>query len=96
MMKKTTLSLVLLLGVAALACRGAAAQTPATNAAAPLKPVKLSDLFEDSVIAKGKGFEVKRSQSRRNLRASRPAPPRRTRESAPSRCPWLSKTSWRT
>ncbi len=67
MMKKTTLSLVLLLGVAALACRGAAAQTPATNAAAPLKPVKLSDLFEDSVIAKGKGFEVKRSQLEEEL-----------------------------
>src|SRR3954470_12587427 len=30
--------------------------------AVPAAPVKSADLFEDKVIAKGKGFEIKRSQ----------------------------------
>ena len=34
-----------------------------TNAAAPAdKPVKATDLFADTIVAKGKGVEVKRSQ----------------------------------
>ena len=43
----------------------AAAATPAlsTNVAVPAKPaVSLSDLFPDTTIVKGKGFEIKRSQ----------------------------------
>jgi peptidyl-prolyl cis-trans isomerase C len=62
-MKPTTISLVLLLGAAAFTTWRASAQAPAaTGAAAPAAPIKPLDLFPDSVIAKGKNVEVKRSQ----------------------------------
>jgi len=63
-MKKMTKLVVLLLAAGTLAARSATADTPApTNGAAAAKPsIKPTDLFGDSVIAKGKGVEIKRSQ----------------------------------
>ncbi len=72
-MKKMTSSLVLLLAAAALAASGAAPEPAAPTSTAPepaaatntapAKPaLKASDLFPDTVVAKGKGLEVKRSR----------------------------------
>jgi parvulin-like peptidyl-prolyl isomerase len=63
-MQRTPTFLVLPLALASLACWQATAQQPAaTNAAAPARHVlKTSDLFPDTVVAKGKGVEIKRSQ----------------------------------
>jgi peptidyl-prolyl cis-trans isomerase C len=69
-MKNTSTSLALLLVAAALAAPRAPAASPAptkaaapTNTAAPARPaLKTTDLFPDTVVAKGKGVEVKRSQ----------------------------------
>src|SRR5438874_1479531 len=55
-MKRTIQSLLLLLAAAFLT------QAQPTNAPASPKPVKVSDLFADVLVAKGKGVEVKRSQ----------------------------------
>jgi parvulin-like peptidyl-prolyl isomerase len=62
-MKRTTLPLVLLLGALTFISWRAPAQAPAaTPPAAPAAPVKPLDLFPDSVIAKGKDVEIKRSE----------------------------------
>src|SRR3954463_9431925 len=64
-MKLLKYALVLLLAVAGLApIAGHSAAAPAAgeNPAAPAKPKGPSDLFGDSVVARGKGFEIKRSQ----------------------------------
>jgi peptidyl-prolyl cis-trans isomerase C len=64
--KKKTPLLVAVLGAISLSLTTSApAQEPAaqTNAAPAAKPApKMSDLFADTVVAKGKGVEVKRSQ----------------------------------
>lgn len=63
-MKRTT-SLLALVCAAALLESGpasAAAAAAATNAPAAPKPLNPADLFPDLVVAKGKGFEIKRSQ----------------------------------
>jgi peptidyl-prolyl cis-trans isomerase C len=61
---KTTLSLALMLGLAAGIAR--AAQTETNQAASanadPAKSDKLAALFEDKVVAKSKSFQIKRSQ----------------------------------
>jgi parvulin-like peptidyl-prolyl isomerase len=59
-MKSATVLLALLLGAATLIPLRASSQAPAatTNAS----PARALDLFPDSVIAKGKGVEVKRTQ----------------------------------
>jgi peptidyl-prolyl cis-trans isomerase C len=56
--------LVLLLGVAVLTTgRVPAAEPASTNAAPAAKPEsKTADLFGNTVVAKGKGFEIKRNQ----------------------------------
>jgi peptidyl-prolyl cis-trans isomerase C len=62
-MKPTTLSLVLALGALTFIPGRALAQAPAAaTTAAPATPAKPSDLFPDTVVAKGKDVEVKRSQ----------------------------------
>jgi len=63
-MSRMNKSLALLAATALWAASPAGAQTAtSTNAPAPAKPAgKAADLFPDSVIAKGKGVEVKRSQ----------------------------------
>jgi peptidyl-prolyl cis-trans isomerase C len=63
-MKKTQKLLALLASIATLAVSSAFAATPgeADAATSPKPPAKLSDLFPDVVVAKGKGVEVKRSQ----------------------------------
>src|SRR5664280_2858032 len=63
-MKRIRTSLVLLLMAAPLDMWGAAPDRPATtNGAAASKPAsRLTELFPDKVIAKGKGVEVNRSQ----------------------------------
>ncbi|HWW00986.1 MAG TPA: peptidylprolyl isomerase [Candidatus Acidoferrum sp.] len=63
-MERITKSLVLIAAAAAWTAWPAAAQSaPATNAPAAAKPaLKAADLFPDSVVAKGKGVEVKRNQ----------------------------------
>ena len=59
---KSKLTLVTLLVVAAQTLCQAASEPPPASAA-PAKPAgKISDLFADPVVAKGKGVEVKRSQ----------------------------------
>jgi peptidyl-prolyl cis-trans isomerase C len=59
-MKRMPKSLVVLLGVTVcLAGTSPAAESTRTNAAAA---AKTPDLFGDPVVAKGKGFEIKRSQ----------------------------------
>jgi parvulin-like peptidyl-prolyl isomerase len=60
-MKKMTKSLVLLLPVALVCARTWAAEDTATTETKP-KGSRAMELFGDSVIAKGKGVEVKRSQ----------------------------------
>jgi peptidyl-prolyl cis-trans isomerase C len=61
-MRKTTSSIVLLCAAASLLAQ----QVPAADtnaAAAPAQPaIKPSELFADTIVAKGKGVEVKRSQ----------------------------------
>jgi peptidyl-prolyl cis-trans isomerase C len=60
MKRKLTLAGLLLAGVQMLC---SAASEPPTTSTAPVKPAgKISDLFPDPVVAKGKGVEVKRSQ----------------------------------
>src|SRR5436309_2800893 len=55
-------SALLLAAVCLLPVAGRSAATPAAdNPATPPKP-KSPDLFADSVVARGKGFEIKRSQ----------------------------------
>ncbi len=63
-MKRLMKRLVLLLAAAALPGWAATPEPAAnTNAAAAAKPAaKVSDLFPDPVIAKGKGLEIKRSE----------------------------------
>ena len=66
-MKVTCASLFLLVLTAFApawnAAGAAAVPVPAPAAAEPAKPaVKLTDLFPDNPVAKGKGFEIKRSQ----------------------------------
>ena len=63
-MQNMTKSLVLLLAVAGLASgRAPAAEPAATNTAPGAKSdAKISDLFSGTIIAKGKGVEVRRSQ----------------------------------
>ena len=68
-MKRMTKSLVPLLAVLSLTTYGvtpdqpASTNAPATNAPVAAKvPAKASDLFGNEVIAKGKGFEIKRGQ----------------------------------
>jgi len=59
--KKSLNSLVVLLAL--FAGRVAAAEPAASGATnAPAKPLTPTDLFGDDLVAKGKGFEVKRSQ----------------------------------
>jgi peptidyl-prolyl cis-trans isomerase C len=87
-MRQTTKSLVLLLAVTGLtAGRVPAAQPAATNAAPAAKSdSKLTDLFGSTVVAKGKGFEIKRGQldedvirAKSQLAANgRPIPPDQT------------------
>jgi peptidyl-prolyl cis-trans isomerase C len=62
-MRKLMKTLSVLLAVAAGSARVALAAAPApTNAPAPARPIlKPSDLFPDTVVAKGKGIEIKRS-----------------------------------
>jgi parvulin-like peptidyl-prolyl isomerase len=61
--QRMTTSLTVLVAAGLLAALRAPAETATTNAAALAKPAsKLSDLFPDTVVAKGKGVEVKRTQ----------------------------------
>jgi len=62
-------SLVPLLAVLSLTTYGVTPDQPAATNTAPTAktPVKPSDLFGNEVIAKGKGFEIKRSQLDDNL-----------------------------
>ncbi len=64
-MKKMSVSLFTLFAVVAFSAERifAAAEPPSTNAVAPAKPASAAaELFPDAVIAKGKGFEIKRSE----------------------------------
>jgi peptidyl-prolyl cis-trans isomerase C len=62
-MKKMKQLFVLLLAGASLTAWSAAAdKPPSTNAPAATPASKSADLFPDTAIAKGKGFEIKRSQ----------------------------------
>jgi len=62
-MRTITKSVALLLSAAALSAWATAADSAQTNAAAPAKPAdKMSQLFGDTVVAKGKGLEIRRSQ----------------------------------
>ena len=63
-MKIATKLVFLLVAAGVVTGRSATADAPPTDkAAAPDKPaIKATDLFGDSVVAKGKGVEVKRSQ----------------------------------
>src|SRR5947209_12401594 len=62
-MKKMTNSFVLLLTMAAFPLWAAEAEAPTQTNAAPAKsPAKGADLFADSIVAKGKGFEITRNQ----------------------------------
>ena len=64
-MIKMSVPPLLLLALAAFPAGGAfaAEQSATTNASAPAKPVSATaELFPDSAVAKGKGFEVKRSE----------------------------------
>lgn len=61
--ERTAKSLLLIATVGSLAAWPATAQTGTSNAnAAPKAEAKAPDLFPDSVVAKGKGVEIKRSQ----------------------------------
>src|SRR5262245_13792 len=58
-----TLILTVMIACPQVMCRAAAADTPTPDERASAKPAaKLSDLFPDTVVAKGKSVEVKRSQ----------------------------------
>src|SRR6516164_6008711 len=59
-MKKTTRTLVALFAMVSFFCASTAPAADADSNAA--KPLNSNELFGDSVIAKGKGFEIKRSQ----------------------------------
>ncbi|SPE56561.1 PpiC-type peptidyl-prolyl cis-trans isomerase [Verrucomicrobia bacterium] len=59
-MKNMRQTFLVLLGAVSLATMAGLAQTASTNATKPGD--KLASLFPDTVLAKGKGFEVKRSQ----------------------------------
>src|SRR5436309_1316391 len=62
-MEKVIKSLVLLLALASLKAPAASpGQTEPTNSPAARKVTNLSDLFADTVVAKGKGLEIKRRQ----------------------------------
>ena len=63
-MIKLFVSPLLLLALAASPAGGvfAAVQSAPTNATAPAKPASAAELFPDSAVAKGKGFEIKRSE----------------------------------
>src|SRR5690349_13020360 len=62
-MKKMIRILVLLPLAGSLSVFGAEPATPAkTDSPPPAKSSKLNDLFPDTVVAKGKGVEIKRSQ----------------------------------
>ncbi len=62
-MNRTSKSLLLLLSATLLLpARTWAAAAPSTNAAPVTAPISADDLFGNPVIAKGKGFEIKRSQ----------------------------------
>jgi len=63
-MIKVSVSSLLLLALAAFPNGSALAAEPSasTNATAPAKGASAAELFPDSVVAKGKGFEVKRSE----------------------------------
>jgi parvulin-like peptidyl-prolyl isomerase len=80
---KSTFKFSALLLVAGILHANAAGAGGGADSNAPAKPVGLSDLLTDVVVAKGKGFEIKRSQldqalvnARENLAASgRQIPP---------------------
>src|SRR5512140_3184294 len=59
-MRKTTK--IVLLAAALAAVRLPAAEPASSSAAAAKTASKLSELFPDTVVAKGKGVEIKRSQ----------------------------------
>jgi hypothetical protein len=61
-MKKTMKSLVLLLAATGLACTRMFAADDSTASDAKPKPARATELFGDSVVAKGKGVEIKRSE----------------------------------
>jgi len=61
-MKNTMKSLVLLLAAALMSTRAWAAEDAASTDAKSKSPAKASELFGDSVVAKGKGVEIKRSE----------------------------------
>ena len=61
-MKKTMKSLVLLLAATGLACTRVFAADDSTASDAKPKPARATELFGDSVVAKGKGVEIKRSE----------------------------------
>jgi peptidyl-prolyl cis-trans isomerase C len=63
-MTKLSVSSLLLFALAAFPAGRAPAAEPAaaTNATAPAKPASAAELFPDTAVAKGKGFEVKRSE----------------------------------
>jgi peptidyl-prolyl cis-trans isomerase C len=59
-MKRILKLVVLLLAAGSLGTRGRAADAPSAEGAKPV--IKVSDLFPDAVVAKGRGVEIKRSQ----------------------------------
>jgi len=61
-MKKMTKSLVLLVAAALLSGQTRAAEDTAASETKPKATSRATELFGDSVVAKGKGVEVKRSQ----------------------------------
>src|SRR5262245_21069119 len=62
-LKNQAIAALLAILVCLLTSRAGAADAPGkTNPAAPKTKSKTSDLFGDTVVAKGKGFEIKRSQ----------------------------------
>lgn len=87
---KARTAVVLAAGSFTLAAIGA--QAPATNAAAPAKPAaSMADLFPDKPVAKGKGFEVKRSRLDEEVTSIRAAAAARSQEIPPEQIVMLER-----
>jgi len=74
---------------------GAADKPAGANAPAPAKAApKLEDLFPDTVVAKGKGFEIKRSQLDEAITGVRATAVARGQQISPADAPAIEKLSF--